>query len=49
MPSSLGGELIDAVKKVKPFGVDVCSGVRTNGNLDEEKLQSFFENLRKLN
>lgn len=41
--------VIDAVKKVKPFGVDVCSGVRTNGNLDEEKLQSFFENLRKLN
>jgi phosphoribosylanthranilate isomerase len=36
----------DAVKKVKPFGVDVCSGVRTNGKLDEIKLKGFFENLR---
>lgn len=36
-----------AVKKVKPFGVDVCSGVRTNGNLDELKLKSFFENLQE--
>ena len=37
----------EAVKKVKPFGVDVCSGVRTNGDLDEIKLKAFFENLRK--
>jgi len=35
----------DAIKKVKPFGVDVCSGVRTNGNLDEIKLKTFFENV----
>ncbi len=35
----------DAVKKVIPFGVDVCSGVRTNGNLDEIKLKAFFKNL----
>ncbi len=35
----------EAIKKVKPFGVDVCSGVRTNGNLDEKKLKAFFENL----
>ncbi len=39
--------ITEAVNKVKPFGVDVCSGVRTNGNLDEEKLHSFFENIRK--
>jgi phosphoribosylanthranilate isomerase len=32
----------DAVKQVRPFGVDLCSGVRTNGKLDEQKLQSFF-------
>jgi len=38
----------NAVKKVKPFGVDVCSGVRTNGNLDEIKLKAFFENLGRL-
>ncbi len=35
----------NAVKKVRPFGVDVCSGVRTNGNLDEIKLKTFFKNL----
>jgi phosphoribosylanthranilate isomerase len=39
----------DAVKKVKPFGVDVCSGVRTNGNLDEMKLKAFFENVQTQN
>lgn len=31
-----------AIDKVKPFGVDVCSGVRTNGVLDQEKLESFI-------
>jgi phosphoribosylanthranilate isomerase len=30
-----------AIEKVKPFAVDVCSGVRTNGNLDKEKLEAF--------
>ena len=35
----------EAVNKVRPFGVDVCSGVRTNGNLDEKKLKVFFENI----
>lgn len=31
-----------AIKIVKPFGVDVCSGVRTNGKLDIEKLRNFI-------
>ena len=31
----------DAIRTVKPFGVDVCSGVRTDGRLDEAKLTSF--------
>ena len=35
----------EAVNNVKPFGVDVCSGVRTKGKLDETKLKAFFENL----
>ena len=35
--------VIDAINKVQPFGVDLCSGVRTNGNLDERKLKSFFD------
>lgn len=34
--------IAEAIKKVRPFGVDVCSGVRTNGRLDEMKLRDFF-------
>ncbi len=34
----------EAVKQVQPFGVDLCSGVRTNGKLDEMKLRNFFAN-----
>lgn len=30
-----------AVRQVGPFAVDVCSGVRTHGKLDEEKLTRF--------
>jgi len=33
-----------AVREVRPFGLDVCSGLRTNGNLDEEKVKRFFAN-----
>lgn len=36
----------DAVTSVAPFGLDLCSGVRTGGQLDSEKLQAFFEVLR---
>jgi phosphoribosylanthranilate isomerase len=32
----------EAVRSVGPFGVDVCSGVRTDGRLDERKLADFF-------
>lgn len=32
----------EAIRQVRPFGVDVCSGVRTDGKLDEGKLKSFF-------
>ena len=31
-----------AIGRVAPFGVDVCSGVRTGGKLDEAKLAAFF-------
>jgi phosphoribosylanthranilate isomerase len=31
----------EAVATVRPFGVDVCSGVRTGGALDETKLGAF--------
>ena len=40
--------IIDAVNKVNPYGLDICSGVRTNGKLDEEKLTLLFNNLKKL-
>jgi phosphoribosylanthranilate isomerase len=32
----------EAVARVQPFGIDVCSGVRTNGHLDAEKLREFM-------
>ncbi len=37
-----------AIQTVQPFGVDVCSGVRTNGNLDESKLSEFIDAIRSL-
>jgi phosphoribosylanthranilate isomerase len=33
----------EAIREVEPFGLDLCSGVRTNGKLDEAKLARFFE------
>jgi phosphoribosylanthranilate isomerase len=35
--------IVAAIRQVGPFGVDVCSGIRTNGQLDEVKLSSFFQ------
>jgi len=32
----------DAVAAVQPFGLDLCSGVRTNDNLDPVRLRAFF-------
>ena len=32
----------DAVATVRPFGLDLCSSVRTDGRLDEHKLAAFF-------
>ena len=32
----------DAIAAVRPFALDVCSGVRTNGHLDPAKLTRFF-------
>lgn len=33
----------DAVRRVRPFGVDVCTGVRTGGRLDRAKLRAFVQ------
>ncbi len=32
----------DAIRLVEPFAVDVCSGVRTGGMLDRDKLYNFM-------
>ena len=37
------GNVREAIEIVQPYGVDLCSGVRTNGRLDEVKLKAFFE------
>jgi phosphoribosylanthranilate isomerase len=31
-----------AIREVQPFGIDVCSGLRTEGRLDPQKLAAFF-------
>ncbi len=35
-----------AIREVGPFGIDVCSGVRTDGRLDRNKLGRFFSAVR---
>ncbi len=37
-----GDNVAEAIRQVRPFAVDVCSGLRTNGLLDENKLKDFF-------
>lgn len=36
----------EAIRDVGPFGLDVCSGVRTGGKLDPGKLDAFMRVLR---
>ena len=36
-----------AIEQVRPFGLDLCSGVRTDKKLDPYKLEKFFENVWK--
>jgi len=40
------GNVAEAISLVKPYAVDVCSGVRTAGSLDSDKLQSFISRVR---
>lgn len=37
---------LNAIQHVKPYGLDLCSGVRTDGNLDSKKLTAFFNAIR---
>jgi len=34
--------VLDAVREVEPFGIDLCSGVRENGKLKDKRLEEFF-------
>lgn len=36
------GNVSEALEQVSPFGVDICSGVRTNGKLDIQKMDRLF-------
>ena len=36
-----------AITEVRPYGVDVCSGVRSDGQLDEAKLKAFIGEVRR--
>lgn len=47
LAGGLGPENVsEAITAVRPYAVDVCSGLRTDGRLDEGKLQRFVEALR---
>ena len=37
----------EAIETVRPFGVDVCNGVRTNDKLDPEKLNKFISIVKR--
>ncbi len=41
--------VLEAIKEVEPFGVDLCSGVRENGRLSEKRLKEFFAVLHDRN
>lgn len=36
-----------AIEEVQPYGIDLCSGVRTDGKLDEAKLAEFVKAVRR--
>jgi phosphoribosylanthranilate isomerase len=37
----------EAMDQVRPFGVDLCNGVRTEGKLDLNNLEAFFQVLER--
>lgn len=42
------GIVAAAIREVQPFGIDVCSGLRTEGRLDPQKLSAFFDRIDKI-
>lgn len=41
------GNALAAIHRVRPFGVDLCTGVRTDGLLDGDKLAQFMAAVRE--
>ena len=41
--------VLEGIRIVQPFAVDVCSGVRTKNKLDEQKLSAFFRTVNSYN
>ncbi len=40
------GNIADAILQVGPFGLDICSGIRTDGRLDDAKLEALFTQIK---
>ncbi|WP_281247996.1 phosphoribosylanthranilate isomerase [Stigmatella erecta] len=40
--------VLEAVRQVGPYGLDICSGLRTDGRLDADKVFRFFSALDSL-
>lgn len=38
----------EAIKSVRPFGIDICSGVRLEGKLSKSKLSTFFSEINSI-
>ncbi|WP_435103446.1 phosphoribosylanthranilate isomerase [Arhodomonas sp. AD133] len=41
------GNVDEAIETVRPYGLDLCSGVRTDGRLDPDKLSGFMTAVRE--
>ena len=42
------GNVTEAIRQVRPDGVDICSGVRRNGKLDQTLLNAFVQAIRSV-
>lgn len=40
------GNVGEAIERVRPFGVDICSGVRSDGRLDPRRVEALVEAVR---
>ncbi len=47
LAGGLGPDTVaEAIRTVRPFGIDLCSGVRTSGRLDRERLSRLVDAMR---